>query len=113
MAPVSRYTHSSSQERVTLPSEDRYINTLTSPATTQMLDWFSTNLFAYNFMTFTCGVTDYEEKDLTGNAITSIITSNTVGIELQRLVIMNSHGMFFLNENSFGNILLHTLKFLK
>ena len=65
-----------------------------------------------DFTINSCGVTDSEEKDFTGNASKSIIILNTVGIELQRLVIMNSHGYGVSIKNSFGNVLLHTLKFL-
>ena len=49
---------------------------------------------------------------MTGNASKSIIISNTVDIELQRLVIIISHCYGLSIENSFGNVLLHTLKFL-
>ena len=37
---------------ITIRRQGYHISTLTSPATTKMLNWFSTNLFAYNFMTF-------------------------------------------------------------
>ena len=66
----------------------------------------------HDFTINSCGVTDSEEKDSRGNASKSIIILNTVGMELQRLVIMNSHGYGLSIENSFGNALLQTLKFL-
>ena len=66
----------------------------------------------HDFTINSCGVTETKEKDFTGNASKSIIILNTVGIELQRLIIMNSHGYGLSIENSFGDVLLHTLKFL-
>ena len=91
MAPVTWHTHSSSQEWVTSSSEDRGINTLISPATTRMLNWFSIKSFdielKWLYYQFLWSNGQWRKRlDSPCNQF-YINHLNTFGIELQRIVI--------------------------